>query len=165
MIAILKIYYLLVIFKISAAFILIIVGSILIRETIGYINSTYLRENNNLTKGNDTRKLEHLNGLIEQTMYVSAFLISKPEFIVFWTGIKTALLWFRQVKPIYHKQGLFDTFVLTTGSIKTNVDLEATALRQNFENKVGYLRFLIGNALNIVASFVISYYLDGGNPL
>lgn len=99
-------------------------------------------------------------------MYLTAFLIAKPEFIVFWIGIKTALLWLRQVKPVYQESNLLEGFKITvSGSIINNVDLEKTTVKQNFENKLGYLRFLIGNAYNIIFSFVISCYLNGGNPL
>ena len=80
-------------------------------------------------------------GFFEIAMFSFSILINTPSFIAFWISVKTALKW--TSKPIIKKKK------------DTNRQLE------NKENKFTYLRFLIGNAINIIFSYVIASIIKG----
>src|SRR5687768_15773146 len=73
---------------------------------------------------NEFSVLAFFSGLLEIFLYASSFLIGKPEFILLWMGIKTALRWDRK----RHKK-------------IPSMDVQIRGL---------YYSFLIGNGLNIL---------------
>ena len=80
-------------------------------------------------------------GFFEILMFSFSILVNTPSFIAFWISVKTALKW--NSRPIIKKKK------------DTNRQLE------NKENKFTYLRFLIGNAINIILSYVIASIIKG----
>lgn len=69
---------------------------------------------------NELPWLVFVSGFIEILLYSLSFLIGKPEFIVFWVGVKTALKWDRKGKkekglPIEVQRGTYHNFLLGTG--------------------------------------------------
>ncbi len=61
-----------------------------------------------------------ISGFVEILLYTGSFLVGKPEFIVLWTGVKTALRWDRKNKKekkaqIISQRGTYHTFLLGTG--------------------------------------------------
>lgn len=79
--------------------------------------------------------LAFLSGFLEILLFSSSFLIDKPEFILLWLGIKTALKWDR----------------------KRNEQKEY----RDFESRGQYFSFLIGNAVNIILAFTIASIISG----
>ena len=79
------------------------------------------------------------NGFFEIMIYSFCILINIPSFIAFWIGIKTAVSWKLEKKS----------------DKKPSMNIEYNYVR------VFYFRFLIGNALNIISSYIICCIIKG----
>jgi hypothetical protein len=71
-------------------------------------------------------------------MYSFSILIHIPLFIAFWIGVKTASRWDLQKKKSMDEEPSFA------------------------DTKFMYLRFMIGNAVNIIGSYIISVLINNG---
>jgi hypothetical protein len=81
-----------------------------------------------------------VSGFFEIFMYSISIFILKPEFIILWVGIKTALRWDRE-----KSSGEENKFIIKV---------------INAEKRGVYYCFLIGNALTIIIGFFIAYHLN-----
>jgi Mg2+/citrate symporter len=95
------------------------------------------KKTENEETNNNVKKLANINGLIEISMYSFSILVKIQLFIAFWIGVKTAIKWDYERKAKDTK----------------DVDYSGTKLR--------YLRFLIGNALNVIISYLIAVAIKG----
>lgn len=89
------------------------------------------------------RELSAYNGMIEILMFSCAILLNIQLFIAFWLGVKTALKWDYEKKSVPRESKIVET-------------------TDYFTTKFFYLRFLIGNALNIAMGYIIATLANRG---
>jgi MFS family permease len=86
------------------------------------------------------KTLSKINGIIELILYSFSILINIQLFIAFWLGVKTALKWDYEKRP--------GASSLPIRQISEEKDYTII--------KFLYLRFLLGNAINIGLSYLIA---------
>lgn len=109
---------------------------------VSWIVSKILNKIENAKGFKDLKVYELVNGMIEVFMYTSSILLHAPEFIILWIGVKTALRWFNKIT--------------INRPISWDTDQRSTDKAQNFDNKKTYLKFLIGNSLNVICSYFVA---------
>lgn len=92
------------------------------------------KENKKEQSLSELSQLAFISGLVEIFLYCGSMLVGKPEFIVFWIGVKTALRWDR----------------------KPENEESKTAIQRGT-----YHTFLLGNALNIMFAYVSACLVTG----
>lgn len=85
------------------------------------------------------------NGIIEVFLYSVSFLVGVQIFVAFWIGVKTALRWDYEKRAPEHSE--------------CESQIEGKYYNMT---KFLYLRFLIGNALNIGFSYLIATIIKNG---
>ena len=128
-------------FTIGQLVILSIVFGLFVRLLLNWMNTIFKRYTKSDIGIHDNKLIKILsivNGTIEVIMYSFSILIALPLFIAFWIGVKTASRW-----DLLKKE-------------KDEVSQYYT------DTKYMYLRFLIGNAFNIIGSYIIAVIINKG---
>jgi hypothetical protein len=108
---------------------------------IEFLVKPYLRHESNSILAKDKKHLSEVpwivffSGFFEILLYGGSFLVGKPEFIILWIGVKTALKWERKPK---NEQDLNDV-----------------------DRRGMYHSFLLGTALNIIFGYSSACLVEG----
>lgn len=122
--------------KILLLLVLSLIGSIIVFAIVRYLIKPYIKNQLDLLKGDKKRYLDELpflafvSGFLEIFLYSWCFILAKPEFVVLWIGVKTALRWDRD----------------------RNLDKDT----RDIEYRGLYYSFLIGSAINIILAYVVA---------
>jgi hypothetical protein len=125
--------------KILFLIFLSLVGAFLTQVIIDYLVKPYIKSKlppKAPKDKNDLKELPRLaffGGFLEILLYSGSFLIEKPEFILLWLGVKTALRWDR----------------------KRNEKEEYQEEYRKILYRGLYYSFLIGSAINIIFGYII----------
>ena len=126
-------YLLLLLYSLGGAFITWLI--------IEYNVKPYIRKESKSDLGKEGKHLSEVpwivffSGYLEIILYGGSFLVGKPEFVILWIGVKTALKWDRKPKQ---EQVLNDT-----------------------DRRGMYHSFLLGTALNIIFGFISACFVTG----
>jgi hypothetical protein len=127
--------------KILFLFIYSLGGALITTFFIECLVKPYVRRESKSNLGKDNKHLSEVrwlvffSGFLEVILYGGSFLIGKPEFIILWIGVKTALKWDR--KPV------------------RELDINDTDRRGMYHS------FLLGTALNIVLGYLAACFVSG----
>jgi len=132
---IVKILLLILLSLVGATFTLLIINYMIKPYIKSKVSSAASKEKSYLI---ELWLLAFFGGFLEVLLYGGSFLIDKPEFILIWLGVKTALRWDR----------------------KRNEKEES----RDKEYRGLFYSFLIGSALNIIWGYIIFCIVSGKPP-
>lgn len=132
----------------SILFSLVVAGVIYFINKLFYGHAESIGFKNHFNEYRFVSILVLINGMIEVTLFGYCLLNGFAPFIAIWLGVKTAMKW------------TFEKKYITNELIEDVIDDPTERKRIIEDHKINetkffYLRFMIGNALNIFAGFMV----------
>ncbi len=96
------------------------IGALLTFAIIEWFVKPYIRtKDESKVFLSEIRLIVFLSGFLEILLYAGSFVLKKPEFVILWIGVKTALRWDRKRKneeeiSDRHRRGMYHSFLIGT---------------------------------------------------
>jgi|WetSurMetagenome_2_1015567.scaffolds.fasta_scaffold37284_1 hypothetical protein len=97
-----------------------LIGAVLTFSMVELFVKPYIRKKNDSNEFlSEIRLIVFFSGFLEVLLYAGSFALKKPEFIILWIGVKTALRWDRKRKKEEeisdrHRRGMYHSFLIGT---------------------------------------------------